>query len=159
MRGEDKQGYRVFSAVKKHDQQQTQTDITTGTFERKSNNIKIVKYLMKRLLKSSMFFRLQLPSDFDIFNYDTGKYSAVKNTTVSTACGYNSKASLSKDDIAPAHMMASFSVRELRYLWTWAWFTPYRANIRKMPPTARVQKVWRSRGSGFRLHRQRVNTT
>lgn len=53
------------------------------------------------------------------------------------------------------HMMACFSVRELRYLWTWAWLTPYRANIRKIPPTPSVQKVWRSRGSGFRL--QRVN--
>lgn len=50
------------------------------------------------------------------------------------------------------HMMACFSVRELRYLWTWAWLTPYRANIRKIPPTPSVQKVWRSRGSGFRLH-------
>lgn len=51
-------------------------------------------------------------------------------------------------------MMACFSVRELRYLWTWAWLTPYRANIRKTPPTPNVQKVWRSRGSGFRLHRK-----
>lgn len=54
-------------------------------------------------------------------------------------------------------MTAAFSVRELRYLWTWAWLTPYRASIRKTPPTPRVQKVWRSRGLGFRLHNQRVN--
>lgn len=38
-------------------------------------------------------------------------------------------------------MTASFSDRELKYLWTWAWFTPYNASIRKTPPTARVQKV------------------
>lgn len=53
------------------------------------------------------------------------------------------------------HMMACFSVRELRYLWTWAWLTPYRANIRKIPPTPSVQKVWRSRGSGFRLQKSK----
>lgn len=39
------------------------------------------------------------------------------------------------------NMTASFSDRELKYLWTWAWFTPYNASIRKTPPTARVQKV------------------
>lgn len=53
-----------------------------------------------------------------------------------------------------AHMTASFSVRELRYLWTWAWLTPYRASMRKIPPTPSVQNVWRSRGSGFRLQRE-----
>lgn len=56
------------------------------------------------------------------------------------------------------HMTASLSVRELRYLWTWAWLTPYRASIRKTPPTPSVQKVWRSRGSGFRLQAQSVST-
>ena len=49
------------------------------------------------------------------------------------------------------YLTASLSVRALRYLWTWAWFTPYRDSMRKTPPTPRVQKVCLSVGSGFRL--------
>jgi len=52
------------------------------------------------------------------------------------------------------YLTASFSVRELRYRCTCAWFTPYSASMRKTPPTARVQKVWRSVGSGFKLTRR-----
>lgn len=57
------------------------------------------------------------------------------------------------------YLTASFSVRALRYLWTWAWFTPYRDSMRKTPPTPRVQKVCLSVGSGFRLNqRERIQT-
>ena len=56
------------------------------------------------------------------------------------------------------HRTAALSVRELRYLWTCAWFTPYRASMRNTPPSPRVQKVCLSRGSGFRL-RETVRVT
>lgn len=59
----------------------------------------------------------------------------------------------------PTHLTASFSVRELRYLWTWAWFTPYRDSMRKTPPTPRVQKVCLSVGSGFKLNTQESRKT
>lgn len=58
-----------------------------------------------------------------------------------------------------AHLTASFSDRELRYLWTWAWFTPYSDNMRKTPPTASVQNVCRSVGSGFKLNKTRTRET
>jgi hypothetical protein len=47
-------------------------------------------------------------------------------------------------------------VRELRYLWTWAWLTPYSASMRNTPPTPSVQNVCLSVGSGFRLHQTQV---
>lgn len=55
-----------------------------------------------------------------------------------------------------AYLTASLSVRELRYLWTWAWLTPYSASMRNTPPTPSVQNVCLSVGSGFRLHRAQV---
>lgn len=53
-------------------------------------------------------------------------------------------------------MTASLSVLALRYLWTWAWLTPYRDNIRKTPPTPKVQNVYSTVGSGFRLENRHV---
>lgn len=53
----------------------------------------------------------------------------------------------------PTHSLASRSLRALRYRCTCAWFTPYSDSIMKTPPTARVQKVYRLKGSGSRLRR------
>lgn len=58
-----------------------------------------------------------------------------------------------KIKLVSTHNWACLSVLQEMYRWTWAWFVPYMDSQTRAPPTTRLQKVYRFRGSRSKLEK------